>query len=96
MEDDTFILNEAQQFCYCEDVEGNATDEDEDWIKCSNCVQWYHLLALVGNVKRTTDVSILWLLLAIEFCSMDSLTILGFAFNVGNAKRRRVWKSQSF
>jgi hypothetical protein len=53
-------------------------------------------LALVGNVKRTMDVGIWWLLLAIKFCSMDPLTILGFAFDVGNVKRRRVWKSQSF
>jgi hypothetical protein len=41
-------------------------------------------LALVGNITGTTNVSMWWLLLAIKFCSMDPLAILGFAFNVGN------------
>jgi hypothetical protein len=53
-------------------------------------------LALAGSMKRTMDVSIWWFLLAIKFCSMDPLTICGFAFNVGSVKRHLVWKSQSF
>jgi hypothetical protein len=50
MEDDA-VLNEAQRFCYCDDVEGDATDED--WIECSSCKQWYHLLCT--GWKREED-----------------------------------------
>ncbi len=50
MEDDA-VLNEAQRFCYCDDVEGDA--KDEDWIECSSCKQWYHLLCT--GWKREED-----------------------------------------
>ncbi len=39
MEEDT----EAQRFCYCDNVQDDRMKEDDDWIECSHCEQWYHL-----------------------------------------------------